>query len=68
MSWFYYIRFVVTFSTLSHIIMLPLIFTAQLPEVTMNTETCLPVVNLEKKHKLQIHRHPIGVSFGVFDK
>lgn len=40
----------------------------QLPEVTMNTETCLPVVNLEKKHKLQIHRHPIGVSFGVFDK
>uniref|UniRef100_A0A8C6SNS8 Ribosomal RNA-processing protein 43 n=1 Tax=Neogobius melanostomus TaxID=47308 RepID=A0A8C6SNS8_9GOBI len=41
---------------------------SKLPDVTINTETCLPEVNLEKRHELQIHRHPVGSSFGVFDK
>ncbi|KAJ0004570.1 hypothetical protein NQD34_010784 [Periophthalmus magnuspinnatus] len=40
----------------------------QLPDVTISTDTCLPEVSLEKKHDLQIHRHPVSSSFGVFDK
>ncbi|XP_053187786.1 exosome complex component RRP43 [Scomber japonicus] len=39
----------------------------QLPEVTINTETSGPEVNLEKRHGLQIHKHPVGASFCVFD-
>ncbi|XP_032389608.1 exosome complex component RRP43 [Etheostoma spectabile] len=39
----------------------------QLPEVTISTETSKPEVNLEKKHGLQIHKHPVGASFCVFD-
>lgn len=39
-----------------------------LPDITINTETCLPEVNLKKRHELQIHRHPVGSSFGIFDK
>uniref|UniRef100_A0A3B4AYZ6 Ribosomal RNA-processing protein 43 n=1 Tax=Periophthalmus magnuspinnatus TaxID=409849 RepID=A0A3B4AYZ6_9GOBI len=40
----------------------------QLPDVTISTDTCLPEVSLEKKHDLQIHRHPVSSSFGVFDR
>ncbi|XP_037543902.1 exosome complex component RRP43 [Nematolebias whitei] len=39
----------------------------QLPEVTINKETCLPEVNFEKRHRLCIHKHPVGTSFCVFD-
>ncbi|KAM9347961.1 exosome complex component RRP43 [Symphorus nematophorus] len=39
----------------------------QLPEVTINTETCTPEVNLEKRRGLHIHKHPVGASFCVFD-
>ncbi|XP_068456677.1 exosome complex component RRP43 [Clinocottus analis] len=39
----------------------------QLPEVTINTETSSPEVNFEKKRGLQIHKHPVGASFSVFD-
>ncbi|KAM7374494.1 hypothetical protein PAMP_007148 [Pampus punctatissimus] len=39
----------------------------RLPEVTINTETHGPEVNLEKRHRLQIHKHPVGASFCVFD-
>ncbi|XP_030010070.1 exosome complex component RRP43 [Sphaeramia orbicularis] len=39
----------------------------QLPEVKINTETCLPEVTSEKKHRLKIYRHPVGASFGIFD-
>ncbi|XP_068187657.1 exosome complex component RRP43 [Antennarius striatus] len=39
----------------------------QLPEVTISSETCAPVVNTEKKHRLHIHKHPVSVSFCVFD-
>lgn len=42
--------------------------TAQLPEVTISTETGTPGVNLEKRHGLHIHKHPVGASFCVFDK
>uniref|UniRef100_A0A8C9ZXC3 Ribosomal RNA-processing protein 43 n=1 Tax=Sander lucioperca TaxID=283035 RepID=A0A8C9ZXC3_SANLU len=38
-----------------------------LPEVTISTETSKPEVNLEKRHGLHIHRHPVGASFCVFD-
>lgn len=48
--------------------LISLLPTAQLPEVTISTETCTPVVNLEKKHGLHIHKHPVGASFCVFDK
>uniref|UniRef100_A0A8C9ZU08 Ribosomal RNA-processing protein 43 n=1 Tax=Sander lucioperca TaxID=283035 RepID=A0A8C9ZU08_SANLU len=41
--------------------------TAHLPEVTISTETSKPEVNLEKRHGLHIHRHPVGASFCVFD-
>nr|XP_015823820.2 exosome complex component RRP43 [Nothobranchius furzeri] len=41
--------------------------TTQLPEVTINKETSAPEVNFEKKHKLSIHRHPVSVSFCIFD-
>ncbi|KAF7665896.1 hypothetical protein LDENG_00128280 [Lucifuga dentata] len=40
----------------------------QLPEVTINTETCAPEVNLEKRNGLQIHKHPVSTSFCVFDE
>uniref|UniRef100_A0A3Q2Q603 Exosome complex component RRP43 n=1 Tax=Fundulus heteroclitus TaxID=8078 RepID=A0A3Q2Q603_FUNHE len=39
----------------------------QLPEVGINKETCLPEVDLEKRQKLHIHKHPVGASFCVFD-
>ncbi|XP_059207428.1 exosome complex component RRP43 [Centropristis striata] len=39
----------------------------KLPEVTINTETSAPEVNLEKKQGLNIHKHPVGASFCVFD-
>uniref|UniRef100_A0A3Q3MDZ6 Ribosomal RNA-processing protein 43 n=1 Tax=Mastacembelus armatus TaxID=205130 RepID=A0A3Q3MDZ6_9TELE len=39
----------------------------QLPEVTINTETGTPEVNLEKRHGLHIRKHPISASFCVFD-
>ncbi|XP_075957745.1 exosome complex component RRP43 [Anarhichas minor] len=39
----------------------------QLPEVTISTETSSPVVNLEKRRGLHIHKHPVGASFCVFD-
>lgn len=39
----------------------------QLPEVTINTETSGPEVNLEKRQGLQIHKHPVGASFCIFD-
>ena len=42
--------------------------TAQLPEVTINTETSSPEVNLEKRRGLHIHKHPVGASFCVFDE
>ncbi|XP_028839146.1 exosome complex component RRP43 [Denticeps clupeoides] len=40
----------------------------QLPEVMINSETEQPVVDLEKKRPLKVHRHPVGSSFAVFDK
>lgn len=40
---------------------------AQLPEVTINKETSQPEVNLKTRTPLQVHRHPIGSSFCVFD-
>jgi len=43
-------------------------FTAQLPEVTINKDTSSPEVNLEKRHRLHVHRHPVGASFCVFDE
>ncbi|XP_040037949.1 exosome complex component RRP43 [Gasterosteus aculeatus] len=39
----------------------------QLPEVTINTETSLPEVNFEKRHGLNICKHPVGTSFCIFD-
>ncbi|XP_029956338.1 exosome complex component RRP43 [Salarias fasciatus] len=39
----------------------------QLPEVTINKETCAPEVNSEKRRGLTIHKHPVGASFCVFD-
>ncbi|XP_030602630.1 exosome complex component RRP43 [Archocentrus centrarchus] len=39
----------------------------QLPEVTINKETSTPEVNLKKRRGLQIHKHPVGASFCVFD-
>ncbi|KAG7269973.1 hypothetical protein CRUP_021828 [Coryphaenoides rupestris] len=39
----------------------------QLPEVTVNPETSLPEVNLQNRTPLQVHRHPVGSSFCVFD-
>ncbi|XP_071760059.1 exosome complex component RRP43 [Centroberyx gerrardi] len=39
----------------------------QLPEVTIDTETCGPQVNSEKRNGLRIHKHPVGASFCVFD-
>ncbi|XP_067348317.1 exosome complex component RRP43 isoform X2 [Channa argus] len=39
----------------------------KLPEVTINTETSAPEVNLEKRCELHIHKHPVGASFCVFD-
>lgn len=39
----------------------------QLPEVSINTETCAPEVNFEKRHGLRIHKHPVGASFCIFD-
>ncbi|KAL6098700.1 exosc8 [Pungitius sinensis] len=39
----------------------------QLPEVTINTETSLPEVNFEERRGLNIHKHPVGTSFCVFD-
>ncbi|PWA23139.1 hypothetical protein CCH79_00002315 [Gambusia affinis] len=39
----------------------------QLPEVTVNKETCSPEVNLEKRQRLHIHKHPASASFCVFD-
>uniref|UniRef100_A0A3B5PZG1 Ribosomal RNA-processing protein 43 n=1 Tax=Xiphophorus maculatus TaxID=8083 RepID=A0A3B5PZG1_XIPMA len=39
----------------------------QLPEVTVNKETCSPEVNLEKRQRLRIHKHPASASFCVFD-
>ncbi|XP_056140635.1 exosome complex component RRP43 [Lampris incognitus] len=41
--------------------------TTKLPEVTINAETDAPEVNLAKKSGLQIHKHPVGISFSVFD-
>lgn len=48
--------------------MVSLLPAAQLPEVTVNTETCTPVVDLEKRHGLNIHKHPVSASFCVFDE
>lgn len=48
--------------------LISLLPTAQLPEVTISTETSTPVVNLEKRHGLHIRKHPVGASFCVFDK
>lgn len=39
----------------------------QLPEVTINTETSTPEVNVDKRRGLHIHKHPVGASFCVFD-
>ncbi|XP_041864333.1 exosome complex component RRP43 [Melanotaenia boesemani] len=39
----------------------------QLPEVTVNKETCTPEVKLEKRHGLHVHKHPVCASFCVFD-
>uniref|UniRef100_A0A2I4ATB2 Exosome complex component RRP43 n=1 Tax=Austrofundulus limnaeus TaxID=52670 RepID=A0A2I4ATB2_AUSLI len=39
----------------------------RLPEVSINTETCTPEVNFEKRRRLRIHKHPVGTSFCVFD-
>ncbi|XP_047463378.1 exosome complex component RRP43 [Mugil cephalus] len=39
----------------------------RLPKVTINKETCAPEVNLENRHGLHIHKHPVGASFCVFD-
>lgn len=41
---------------------------AQLPEATISTETRLPVVDMEKKHGLNIRKHPVGSSFCIFDE
>uniref|UniRef100_A0A4W5LCU5 Ribosomal RNA-processing protein 43 n=1 Tax=Hucho hucho TaxID=62062 RepID=A0A4W5LCU5_9TELE len=40
---------------------------ARLPEVTVNKETEVPEVNLENRRSLNIHKHPVGASFIVFD-
>lgn len=39
----------------------------QLPKVTLNSETCAPEVNVEKRHRLRIQKHPVCASFAVFD-
>lgn len=39
----------------------------QLPEVTINAETCAPVVNIDKRRGLKIHKHPVAASFCIFD-
>uniref|UniRef100_A0A3Q1BAM1 Ribosomal RNA-processing protein 43 n=1 Tax=Amphiprion ocellaris TaxID=80972 RepID=A0A3Q1BAM1_AMPOC len=39
----------------------------QLPEITINKETCTPEVNPAKRCGLHIHKHPVGASFCVFD-
>ncbi|XP_029028739.1 exosome complex component RRP43 [Betta splendens] len=39
----------------------------KLPEVTVNTETSTPEVNVEKRSLLHIHKHPVAASFCVFD-
>lgn len=43
-------------------------FSAQLPEVTVNKETDLAEVDIQKKRHLKISRHPVGSSFAVFDE
>lgn len=43
-------------------------FAAQLPEVTINKETDLAEVDIQKKRHLKINRHPVGSSFAVFDE
>ncbi|XP_029506182.2 exosome complex component RRP43 [Oncorhynchus nerka] len=40
---------------------------ARLPEVTVNKETEVPEVTLENRRGLNIHKHPVGASFIVFD-
>nr|XP_057942953.1 exosome complex component RRP43 [Doryrhamphus excisus] len=39
----------------------------RLPEVVINADTCAPEVNLEKRHGLNIVKHPVAASFCVFD-
>ncbi|XP_034034170.1 exosome complex component RRP43 [Thalassophryne amazonica] len=39
----------------------------QLPEVSINTQTSAPEVNLEKRKALKIHKHPVSASFCLFD-
>lgn len=48
-------------------VLLAALKTAQLPEVTINKETDLAEVDIEKKRRLKINRHPVGSSFAVFD-
>ncbi|XP_054611887.1 exosome complex component RRP43 [Dunckerocampus dactyliophorus] len=39
----------------------------RLPEVVINADTCSPEVNLEKRRRLKIVKHPVAASFCVFD-
>ncbi|XP_076876385.1 exosome complex component RRP43 [Brachyhypopomus gauderio] len=41
--------------------------TAQLPKVTINKETDLAEVDLQKQRRLQLSCHPVASSFAVFD-
>ncbi|KAM6985194.1 exosome complex component RRP43 [Aplochiton taeniatus] len=40
---------------------------AKLPSVSINKETDVPEVNLDKRRGLTIYSHPVGASFAVFD-
>ncbi|KAM9846306.1 exosome complex component RRP43 [Aulostomus maculatus] len=49
------------------IALLAALMNTQLPGVAINTESCLPEVKSDERHKLKIHKHPVGASFCVFD-
>ncbi|XP_061787509.1 exosome complex component RRP43 [Nerophis lumbriciformis] len=40
---------------------------ARLPEVAVDAETCTPQVDLGKRRRLKIVKHPVAASFCVFD-
>ncbi|XP_042621220.1 exosome complex component RRP43-like [Cyprinus carpio] len=49
------------------IVLLAALRNARLPEATINKETDLAEVDIQKKRHLKINRHPVGSSFAVFD-
>uniref|UniRef100_A0A672N628 Ribosomal RNA-processing protein 43 n=1 Tax=Sinocyclocheilus grahami TaxID=75366 RepID=A0A672N628_SINGR len=49
------------------IVLLAALKNARLPEVTINKETDLAEVDIQKKRHLKINRHPVGSSFVIFD-